>query len=207
MEPRTVHLFVFDGLADWEAGHAVAGINTEAFQLRPGAHRVRTVGLDPQPVTTRGGLRVLPDTTLDALDPASSAMLILPGGDAWDQGGNNEATQKARSFLAAGVPVAAICGATAGLARAGMLDDKRHTSNAREYLQATGYAGAALYSDEPAVTDGDLITASGIAPVDFAYHVFSRLGLYRAEVLDAWRGLFKSGDPAYYAALLKATQG
>lgn len=171
MEPQTVHLFVFDGLADWEAGHAVAGINTPAFQLRPGYYRVRTVGLDPQPVTTRGGIRVLPDTTLEALDPASSAMLILPGGDAWDQGGNTEAAQKARAFVAGGVPVAAICGATAGLARAGLLDDKRHTGNAREYLKATGYGGAALYSDEPAVTDGDLVTASGIAPVDFAYHI------------------------------------
>ena len=201
MEPQTVHLFVFDGLADWEAGYAVAGINTPAFQLRPGRYRVRTVARDPQPVTTRGGVRVLPDTTLGALEPTASAMLILPGGDAWDQGGNTEAAGTARAFALAGVPVAAICGATSGLARAGLLDDKRHTSNAREYLEATGYGGSALYSEEPAVTDGEVITASGIAPVDFAYHVFARLRLYQAEVLDAWRGLFKTGDPAYYAAL------
>jgi putative intracellular protease/amidase len=206
MEPKTVHLFVFDGLADWEPGYAVSGINNPAFQLRPGGYRVRTVGLGPQPVTTRGGLRVLPDTILDALDPAASTMLILPGGDAWDQGGNTEATETARAFLAASVSVAAICGATAGLARAGLLDDRKHTSNARDYLKATGYAGGALYADEPAVTDGDLITASGIAPVDFAYHVFKRLDLYRADVLDAWLGLFKTGDPVYYSALLRATQ-
>jgi putative intracellular protease/amidase len=52
-------------------------------------------------------------------------MLILPGGTAWDEGKNGE-----------GVPVAAICGATAGLARAGVLDTRRHTSNALEYLRA-----------------------------------------------------------------------
>jgi hypothetical protein len=33
------------------------------------------------------------------------------------------------------------------------------------------------------------------------------LRLYQPDVLEAWRGLFKTGDPAYYAALLKATQG
>jgi putative intracellular protease/amidase len=34
---------------------------------------------------------------------------------------------------AAGVPVAAICGATARPARAGRLDDREHTSSAAEY--------------------------------------------------------------------------
>ena len=73
--------------------------------------------------------------------------------------------------------MAAICGATAGLARGGLLDDRRHTSNAREYLAATGYGGGALYQDEPAVTDGDLITAASMAPLEFAHHIFRRLDL------------------------------
>ena len=60
--------------------------------------------------------------TLDKLHPEDSAMLILPGGHFWDDGKNREAALLARKFLAAGVPVAAICGATAGLARVGMLD-------------------------------------------------------------------------------------
>jgi putative intracellular protease/amidase len=68
-------------------------------------------------------------------------MLILPGGTARDEGKHRVAAEKARQFLAADVPVAAICGATAGLARAGLLDDKRHTSNARDYLQASHYGG------------------------------------------------------------------
>ena len=47
----------------------------------------------------------------------------------------------ARRFLTAGVPVAAICGATYGLALEGLLDDRAHTSNAAEYLAYSGYAG------------------------------------------------------------------
>jgi putative intracellular protease/amidase len=132
--------------------------------------------------------------------------LILPGGELWDEGGNTEAAEKARAFLDAGVPVAAICGATAGLARAGLLDNRRHTSNAPDYIAATNYLGAALYQNEPAVTDENLITANSTAPVDFAYHILKRLDIYPEAVLDAWFGLFKTGDPAYFAALMSALE-
>ncbi len=205
MVQQVVHLFVFDTLSDWEFGYTAAGINNPAFQACPGKYRIQTVAVRREPVTTMGGLRVLPDLVLGALEPAMSAMLILPGGVSWDQGLNTEAVEKARAFLAAGVPVAAICGATAGLARGGLLDERRHTSNATGYLQGTGYRGASLYVESPAVTDGELITASGIAPIEFAYEIFKRLDLYPAATLEAWCGLFKSGDPAYYEALLRST--
>ena len=39
----TVHLFIFDGLADWEPGFAIAGINDPAHQREPGRYVVRTV--------------------------------------------------------------------------------------------------------------------------------------------------------------------
>ena len=113
-----------------------------------------------------------------------------------------EAAQKAKEFLASGVPVAAICGATAGLARAGILDDRRHTSNALAYLEITNYQGAALYQDEPAVTDGHLITAGSTAPLDFAYHIFKKLDLYAPETLEAWYGLFKTGEASYFFKLM-----
>jgi putative intracellular protease/amidase len=99
------------------------------------------------------------------------------------------------------VPVAAICGATAGLARAGILDNVQHTSNARAYLEATGYQGAALYQDQLAVTDGNVITATSAAPLEFAYQIIKKLEVYTTETLEAWYGLFKTGDAAYYGAL------
>ena len=78
-----------------------------------------------------GGLRVVPDLTVDRLPPASSAMLVLPGGTMWEAGGGRAFVDTARRFLAADVPVAAICGATFGLAAAGLLDQRPHTSNDR----------------------------------------------------------------------------
>jgi len=202
MEKQTVHLFVLDTLADWEPGYAISRINSPAWQARPGRFEVKTVGLSRKPVTTMGGVSILPDMTLAELEPAQSAMLILPGADLWDQSEGIEAAQKAKAFLAAGVPVAAICGATFGLANAGVLDDVRHTSNALEYLRtAPNYRGEALYRHEPAVTDGNVITAGATAPIEFAYHVLKRLDVFSAETLHAWYGLFKTGDPAHFYTL------
>jgi len=206
MEPKIVHLFVLDTMADWEAGYAVAGINQPAFQTHPGRYEVRTVGPAREPVRTMGGVTILPDLALDELRPDGSAMLILPGAVTWEEGAHGAAAEKAREFLAAGVPVAAICGATAGLARAGVLDGRPHTSNAPEFLSANpGYAGAEHYVGEPAVRDGDLITASGTAPLPFARLIFERLELYAPQVLDAWYRLYSTGDAsAFYALIAEA---
>ena len=200
--PHTVHLFVFNTLADWEPGFVVAGINNPDGQKTPGRYRVRTIAATRDAITTIGGIRILPDMSLDQLNPTESAMLILPGGESWDQGGNLEAVEKAKVFLAAGVPVAAICGATAGLARGGILDTRKHTSNAPEYLAATGYRGAQLYQAADVVSDQNVITASAMKSLEFAREIFERLDLYEDKVLEAWYGLFKTGDPKYYAALV-----
>jgi putative intracellular protease/amidase len=200
--PSTVYLFVLDTLADWEPGFTVAGINNPEGQKQPGRYRVRTVGLTRSPIITAGGVRIQPDLSLDQVTPADSGMLILPGGDSWDAGKNGEAIAKAREFLAAGVPVAAICGATSGLARGGMLDTRKHTSNAREYLAATGYRGGHLYQDAEVVTDQDVITASAMRSLEFAREIFRRLDLYEDRILNAWYNLFKSGDARYYAELV-----
>lgn len=210
MERQTVHLFVMDTMSDWEPGYAVAGINQPTFQQHPGRYTVRTVGPTRDPVRTMGGIAIVPDMALDELRPEDSAMLILPGSATWDADAHPQAVEKARAFLAAGVPVAAICGATGALARGGVLNGRPHTSNAREYLGwQAGYEGAAHYVDAPAHRDGDLVTASGTAPVDFARAIFERLELYAPGTLDAWYALYKHNDPAgfYALAALEAGEG
>jgi putative intracellular protease/amidase len=203
---QTVYLFVLDGLADWEPGFAVAGINQPAYQTNPGRYRVRTVGATRESVRTMGGVAILPDVALSELTANGCAMLILPGSFAWEQGEHAAVVEKAGELLGAGVPLAAICGATAGLAGRGILDDREHTSNAREYLAAIpGYAGQERYVDEPAVRAGDLITASATAPVDFARLIFERLELYAPPVLDAWYKLYKGGDASAFYALAQAS--
>lgn len=200
MRPKTVHLFVYDTMADWEPGYAITGINNPEYQSRPGRYRVQTAGIADR-ATTMGGITIVPDVPLAEVAPGASAMLIIPGGAVWDGGGVPQVVEKAREFLAAGVPVAAICGATVGLARAGLLDEVDHTGNAAEHLAATGYGGGARYRAEPAVTGGNVITASGTAPLEFAREIFRMLELYDPRVLDAWYALYKTGDASHFYAL------
>jgi len=145
-----------------------------------------------------GGLVITPDLDVSDLVPQDSAMLILPGADIWQDSRTEPALAKAREFVDAGVPVAAICGATFGLARAGLLDDRRHTSNDRGWLASSGYQGGAHYVDEPAVEDRGVITASVTASLEFARLILARLEVFPNRALDAWYGLYKTGNPACY---------
>lgn len=208
MQQQTVHLFLLDTLSDWEPIFAVSMINKEtyqAFQAHPGRYRVRTVGESKTPILTAAGLTVVPDMTVDELEPAQSAMLILPGADIWLDEQRAPVIEKAKAFLAAGLPVAAICGATLGLAQAGVLNDKKHTGNSLQELQtATNYYGEALYQNQPAVTSGNLITASAIAPLEFAYQIFKKLELYRPRTLEAWYKVYKTSDSANLVELFNS---
>ncbi|WP_084958728.1 type 1 glutamine amidotransferase family protein [Thermoactinospora rubra] len=198
---------VYDTMADWETGHATAHIRNGLYQKDPGRYEIVTVGLTTEPVVTMGGLRITPDVALDDVRPEDARMLILPGASLWDAGEELAPfARKAREFLEAGVPVAAICGATAGLAREGVFDSRRHTSAALPYLQMQqGYGGAGNYVEAPAVADGRLITAGPVDPVDFAREIFAELDLYTPEVLDAWHRLFKHGDAGAFEVLMAAS--
>ncbi|MBB5897668.1 DJ-1/PfpI family protein [Kutzneria kofuensis] len=203
---ETVHVAVYEGLSDWEIGHTLANLRGGVGQASPGRFEVRTVGPTTDPVVTMGGLRVVPDMVLAELRPADSAMLVLGGSTGWLAGDavTEPFARTARAFLDAGVPVAAICGAVAGLAREGLLDDRAHTGAAAEFLASTGYAGGALYREADAVTDRDLITAGPTEPVPFAREIFARLGVYSPAKLDAWFRLHAHGDASAYYELMAA---
>jgi putative intracellular protease/amidase len=200
---KDVHLFVLDTMADWETGFAIAHINRPMPGISSG-FRVRTVGQDRTPVRSMGGLTIVPDLSLSEVSPSGSAMLILPGADLWSDQCTDSVLSLAKEFVAAGVPVAAICGATFGLARAGLLDDRRHTSNFPGLLDSSGYAGAAHYVQEPAVDDHGVITASFTASLEFARLVLARLGIFSTKALGAWYGLYETGNPACYVELMEA---
>ncbi len=199
-----VHVLLFDGFADWEPSYALAELR------RWGRHSVTTIGFGTSPITSMGGLRVVPDRSLESVRADEVHIFIMPGGDLWEQADMYpraalEATLA--EVIAAGRPVAAICAATLALARAGVLDERRHTSNAPEYLNdlVPSYAGAARYDPALAVRDRGIITASGLGPVDFAREIFAELELFSAADLELWYGMFRHGViPASVAAKVQS---
>lgn len=91
-----------------------------------------------------------------------------------------------------------------GMARAGLLDGRRHTSAAPEYLAASGYAGAARYVNERAVADDGLVTAGPQSPVHFARATLGCLGLASGRTLQAYEDVFHRGDACAYPVLMQA---
>jgi len=205
MPKSNVYVYIHNDLADWEIGFVLPELNSGRF-FKEGAikYQVKTVGLTPDHIVTMGGLRITPDVTVDELSLDDAAMLILPGGTTWQEPYHAPILEKAKLCAASGVAVAAICAATMAIAEIGMLDNCKHTSNALELMKVycPSYRGEAHYLDEPAVACGNLITASGIAPLEFAYQILKYLDVFSADTLDAWYKLNTTREASYFFALL-----
>ena len=190
MPTKAVYFLAVPGFADWEAAHALAELR------RHGHYRVQVIGLSHDAVQSMGGLTVQPTATLAELDPDDVAVFILPGGDRWEQQPvERELVAALKTLEARAVPIAAICAATTAVARAGLLAGRRHTSNGLEYLKqhVPDYAGSAMCVDAPAVRDRGLITASGLADVEFAEEIMAELGVLSDSDRSYWTSLFRGG--------------
>ncbi|TVX86858.1 type 1 glutamine amidotransferase family protein [Paenibacillus agilis] len=206
---NTVYLYVFDSMADWEIGYVTAELNSgRYFKKGLSPIKIVTVGIDKTPITTMGGLKIQPDIKLDECSMASIDALILPGGDTWTEAIHQPIIKMAEGCLKEGILVAAICGATMGLAQAGILNSRSHTSNDLEYLKmiCPTYKGEAYYKMGAAVTDGSLITASGVASLEFSVHILKALGVFSSKSLEAWYSLNKTREPQYYYELMDSIQ-
>ncbi|MGO4696354.1 type 1 glutamine amidotransferase family protein [Paenibacillus sp. 2TAB26] len=205
MQTKKVYLYVFDTMADWEVGYLTAELNSGRYFKKEAAPlEVITVGVDKNPATTMGGLKILPAISVEECSLESTDVLVLPGGDTWMEPIHEPILKKASKALEEGTVVAAICGATMGLAKMGLLDSRRHTSNDLEYLKmiCPNYTGEKYYETEPAVTDGNLVTASGIAPLEFAMHVLQLLDVFAPNTLQAWFKLYQTHESKYFFELM-----
>jgi len=204
---RTIYCAVLDTLSDWEAGNVLAELRSGRFLKDPSLrYDLILCGRTRDAITTMGGLHLKPDITIGEIHPGAGDLLLLPGADTWLDPEQAPVIAKVREVLEGEAVVAAICGATLALANAGLLDNRRHTSNDLTALKmfCPGYHGERFYVNEPAVTDGNLVTASGLAPVEFAYQVFLRLGAMSPAALEAWHGLFTTRKPEYFHALMQS---
>ncbi len=205
----TVYLYVFDTMADWETAYISAEINSGRFFKKDVSPlKLVTVSNSKSGVTTMGGLKLKPDMEINKIEPENAVALILPGGDTWLDSIHDAILATAEQFLKENIIVAAVCGATIGLASKGLLNNRPHTSNDLEFLKAVcpDYAGETFYQNQPVVTDVSLITASGIAPLEFSAQVFSLLDVFTPEIVDAWYQLYNTRNAKYYFRLMGGIQ-
>lgn len=204
-----VYVYLLNTLADWEIGFITAELASGRYFKKPGRPvTLISVGNTTETVKTMGGLAITPAQSIESVHFADDDLLILPGANTWMDKENETALAVAADLLDRGVAVAAICGGTIGLASIGALNRHKHTSNDMGYLKAVckKYTGEANYQQKPAVRDGNLITASGLAPLEFAYEILKWLDVFKPETLEAWYSLYVTRDPQYFYALMTSME-
>jgi putative intracellular protease/amidase len=200
-----VFLVTVDTLADWEIGYLTAELNSRRFFANPDMDfTLLKAGLSRDKVNSMGGVSYVPDLTIDEIRMEEGDLLLMPGADVWETPQVKPVLDLAASLLDEGHQVAAICGATIGLASVGALDRRRHTSNDLGYLKQScpGYRGEACYRKEPAVRGDNLITATGLAPLEFSCEVLKMLKVWRPDTTKAWYRLYKTRQERWYHELV-----
>ena len=201
-----IYVYIFDTLADWELGYVTAELNSGRF-FKKDAPRVsvKTVGISKEPVKTMGGLTIVPDCVIDDIAVNDKSVLLLPGGNTWDNPKHGTIVKKAEELLSVGATVCAICGATVALANAGLLDQRPHTSNGTGFLEMTcpNYKGQSFYIDKLSVSDHNLITAGAAGALLWTRQIIEHLGVFQSDTLNFWYEFFNTGDPQFFFALMQ----
>jgi putative intracellular protease/amidase len=205
-----VYIYILNTLADWEIGYLTAELNSGRYldKTRPPVELIK-IGNTTEPIKTMGGITITPDENIDNIKFEEDDLLILPGADTWTEEENKKIIDIVSSIINEKVIIAAVCGATVALANKGILNNRKHTSNDIEFLKmfCPEYTGENFYLNQPAVTDDNLITASGIAPLEFSYEILKRTNLMKTETLEAWYQLYKTKESKYFYALMESIEG
>jgi putative intracellular protease/amidase len=202
-----VFLYALDTLADWEIGYLTAEINSGRY-LKKNIEKPKIVkvGKNLNPIKTMGGMEITPDITVNEIKAQKGDLLVLPGADTWSTENNDEIINFLKYNIGKDITIAAICGATIALAYNGLLNEVKHTSENLDLLKMTcpNYNGEKNYCNIPAVADNNLITASGLAPLEFTYEILKKINVMEKNTVEAWYNLFKTRESQYFFELMNS---
>jgi transcriptional regulator GlxA family with amidase domain len=157
----------------------------EAFGHAKDWFRIVMVAETPGPVTSAQGPRAVADHGLEDCPPLD--ILLVPGGMGTRREVDNAAliawiARRARHAET----TTSVCTGAALLARAGVLDGRRATSNKRAFAWVTEQGPKVDWVRQARwVDDGPVITSSGVsAGIDMALHLIGRIagGALRDEI-------------------------
>ena len=176
---RTVGILIFDDIEVLDLGGPFEGLSVASrLAVRDGEEAPFMpvlIARNLQSVSARGGLRVLPQGTLEMHPPLD--VLLVPGGVVDAVQGDPEVVAWVRAQAARAELTASICTGAFVLAQAGLLDGRRVTTHwedqadlARQFPTLTVVPGVSW------VDGGDVLTSGGIsAGIDLTLHLVERL--------------------------------
>lgn len=183
---KTIGFVFVQGYADWEYGllaaSAVEWFGAKAVSLTPAG----------KPVIGISGFTLTPDRSIDAAANADLDAIAVIGSDSWAAETPPDVSALLKSVAERSGVVGGICAGTLALARSGLLQGQKHTSNGRDWIlgHLPNYAGSDLYQDVPHAVAGDrIVTAPGSAPGTFAVTFLEALYPDQKQQLAEMRGL------------------
>ena len=192
---KEVLLLLLNGYADWEGAFLAPSLNAGVNPSVAPRYIVKTVAPTAEPVKSIGGLRTLPDYTFDTM-PEDYAALILIGGTQWQSEEAERVAPLVSKAIENGRIVGGICDAASFLAAHGFLNHVRHTGNGVEQLKLRGganYTNEQGFVERQAVADGNIVTANGVAYLEFSRELQKLLRAATEEDIESSYQFYKQG--------------
>jgi len=161
---KTCYVFLSESYADWEIGLLMAGLNSSR------AIEVLTFALTKDPVCSMGNLAVMPDLSLQEVDPADIDLLVLTGSPIWGKGENR--------------------------ALSGLINHVLQLHKSIAAMSDTTLLMACYHTDQAVARDGHFITAGGPYPFQFARKIFKYFSLLDNVPFMEWYQQFQSRTTA-----------
>jgi len=154
---------------------SVTRLDEERRRLDPSPYEVLIIAENPGVVVATGGLKVIPDHTLDDYPPLD--VLVVPGG--WGTRREMKNDRLIAWIAERGQQVTtltSVCTGSLLLGKAGLLDGRRATTHWRVLEEMRGlFPAVSVIDDQHVVEEGNLITSAGIsAGIDMALRVIAR---------------------------------
>lgn len=187
---KTILFLILQQYADWEAAYISSAIS----MLEQGKYEIKTISLSKDCIQSIGGFKVLPDYDIASV-PNNYEALILIGGMTWRSENTQQIKELVEDCFQKGKILGGICDASAYLGTVGVLNDVFHTSNDLNDLKqwaGSAYTGEAKYIAKQAVSDKNIITANGTAPMEFTKEILLALNVSEDKVSD-WYNFHKLG--------------
>ena len=177
MEQKRVGILIFhdvevlDFCGPFEV-FSVTRLNEERRREEPSPFQVVLIAESKEPVVAHGGLRVLPDYTLEDCPPLN--ILVVPGGWGTRKEINNEKLLNwIRSRASEVETLSSVCTGSVLLGKAGLLDGRRATTHWRALPWMREILPQVIVEDSwHVIVDDNIYTSAGIsAGIDMALRI------------------------------------
>jgi len=171
---RAIDVLLFDGVNMLDVSGPVQAFKTARLNGRR-KYRMRYVSSDGNAVQTCCGMTLVADGALDA---ASKADLLIPGGQGVDDLVENQTVKKViqhRASCEGETRLISVCSGALVLAAAGVLDGHAATTHWSRLLDTQQYDKVLWDLDRISVSDGRLFTSAGVTTgIDLALDIIRR---------------------------------